>query len=209
MKIFQSQAFSASTIWATTDFGTLTLYRALQRQGEGAGSTDNGTVLHGDVLAASISDVFTSVYSTGTATTGFVLQGSDQQQLGTGTLETELTRLYVVPWVAGTLVGVLLLLSALAGLVFRHVRTHRTLLYEEPAGILAQAGLLEDSGLITVAKDVRNSEGFDGKVVATVMKNHRDRSGHDVVNQNWKMYLTPAMKSVIAIAEVRRPGVNS
>ncbi|KAK0725627.1 hypothetical protein B0H67DRAFT_642014 [Lasiosphaeris hirsuta] len=208
LKLFQSQAFTADTTWATTDFGTVTLYRALQRQGGGATSTDNGTVLQGDVLAESISDVFTSVYSTSMATTGFVLQASDQQHRGMATLETELTRLYVVPWVAGTLVVALVFLSALAGLVLRHVRTHGTLLYEEPAGLLAQAGLLEDSEIIKAARAVRDAEGFNGQVVATVFRNHANNGGlgHDVVDQNWEMYLTQAMRSRISIARVGGAG---
>lgn len=163
-------------------------------------------MLRGNILAESISNVFTSVYSIGMATAGLVPQESSQQQRGIATLETELTRLYVVPGVAGALVAALIVLCAVAGLVLRYAKGHKTLLYEEPAGLLAQAALLVDSDLSRVAKEVRDLEGFDGKVVAAVRKNHQDfpngeGPGHGIVDRYWKMYLDEGIKSKIGVAE--------
>ncbi|KAK2923125.1 Protein of unknown function DUF3433 [Fusarium oxysporum f. sp. vasinfectum] len=198
--LFESDVFSADTAWATTDFGTVVLYRALQRQGQGGGggaqpSPDNSTVVGGEVLAASIADVFTSVYLTAMATVGLVpLQGGGgggREERATATLETQLTRLFVVPWVAGTVVGVLGLILLVAGFVLRHAQTHKTLLHEEPAGLLAYAGLLEGSELIEVARRVRDADGFDGKVGETVLRNGKEASKKgtkgDVVGDYWKM----------------------
>ncbi|KAK3903008.1 hypothetical protein C8A05DRAFT_33253 [Staphylotrichum tortipilum] len=170
--LFQSEVFSAGTTWATTDFGTVAMYRALQRQGGWDGRKDNSTVLGGEVLAASVVDVFTSVYLTAMATAGLdPLGGAGGPQGTTARLETRLTRLFVVPWVAGTIIGVLGVILVVAGWVLVYVERHKTLLYEEPAGLLAYAGLLEGSELIEVARRVRNSEGFDGKVGETVLRN--------------------------------------
>ena len=201
-KLFQSEAFTADTTWSTTDFGTAILYRALQRQGGGARSTDNSTVLGGNVLAESVSDVFTSIYLTGMATVGLVPQDGGRHEDATATLETQLTRLFVVPWVAGTVVAVLGLILAVAGSVLQHAQKHKTLLYEEPAGLLAYAGLLEGSELIQVARRVRNSERFDGKVVATVLRDCKKRpkgAEGDVVRDCWKM--TQGIKPRIIVAK--------
>ena len=190
-KLFQSSAFSADTIWSTTDFGTVILYRALQLQGDGARSTDNKTVLSGSVLAESISDVFTSLYLTSMATAGLVPQEGSGQEVETATLETELTRLFVVPWVAGTVIGILALILAVAVWALQHARSHKTLLYEEPAGLLAYAGLLEGSELTEVARRVRNSDSFDGRVVAAALGDggkglEKGGEGH-AVQGSWKM----------------------
>ncbi|KAK4035052.1 hypothetical protein C8A01DRAFT_18231 [Parachaetomium inaequale] len=203
-KLFRTEAFTADTTWSTTDFGTAILYRALQRQGGGARSTDNSTVLGGNVLAESIADVFTLIYLTGMATAGLVPQDGGRREDATATLEMQLTRLFVVPWVAGTVVALLGLILAVAGSVLQHAQKHKTLLYEEPAGLLAYAGLLEDSNLVDVAKRVRNSEGFDGQVVATVLKDSKKgpkgaEPGGDVVRDRWKM--TRGIKPRIIVAE--------
>jgi len=201
-KLFQSEAFSADTTWSTTDFGTAILYRALQRQGAGARITDNSTVLSGNVLAESVSDVFTSIYLTGMATVGLVPQDGGRREDATAMLETRLTRLFVVPWVAGTVIAVLGLILAVACSVLQHAQRHKTLLYEEPAGLLAYAGLLEGSELIEIAKRVKNSEGFDGRVVATVSRDCKKApkgAEGDVLPGRWRM--TQGMKPRITVAE--------
>ncbi|KAJ4018872.1 hypothetical protein NW761_014942 [Fusarium oxysporum] len=211
-KLFQSTVFSGDTALATTDFGTAILYRATQRQGGGASVTDNSTVLGGKVLAESISDVFTAVYLTSMATVGLVpLEGGSREDVK-ATLETHLTRLFVVPWVTGTVVGVLVLIVVVAISLLHHVRKNKTLLYEEPAGLLAYAGLLDDSELITKAEGIRNSAGFDGKVVGTVLKRAEKikkkklQVKADVVGDWWKM--TPGIKPQLIIAERANGGVG-
>ncbi|KAK3905579.1 hypothetical protein C8A05DRAFT_30581 [Staphylotrichum tortipilum] len=188
-KLFQSSTFSVDTTWATTDFGTIILYRALQRQGIRARS--NATVLAGNVLAQSISDVFTSVYLTGMATVGLVPTAGDSPETATATIVTQLTRLFVVPWVAGTVVGILAFIMAIAISVLAHARRHKTLLYEEPAGLFANAGLLEDSELIEFARRVKNSEGFDGKLMAVLGEEGKKGAQRgvesDLVRDRWKM----------------------
>ncbi|KAG7284823.1 hypothetical protein NEMBOFW57_009438 [Staphylotrichum longicolle] len=195
-KLFQTTVFSGNTALATSDFGAAVLYRAAQRQGGGATVTDNSTVLGGRVLAESISDVFTAVYLTSMATFGLVSQEGGPREQATATLEKHLTRLFVVPWVTGTVVGVLGLIVFVAICVLRHVRKHKTLLYEKPAGLLAYAGLLEDSKLTEVAKDIRDSARFDGKVVGTVLRHAESRKEQkrraDIVDDWWEM--TPGVK---------------
>jgi hypothetical protein len=204
-KLFWASAFTADTTWATTDFGSAILYRAYQRQGGGArSSTDNSTVLGGNVLAESASDAFTLIYLTGMATAGLVPQDGGRREEATGMLEMRLTRLFVVPWVAGTVVALLGMILAVAGSVLQHARKHETHLYEEPAGLLAYAGLLEESHLIDVARRVRNSDGFDGQVVATVLKDSEKgpkwaEPGGDVVRDRWKM--TRGITPRIIVAE--------
>ena len=207
LKLFQSSTFSVDTAWATTDFGTVILYRALQSQGVVARSNDNTTVLAGNVLAQSISDVFTSIYLTGMATVGLVPTANDSPETATATIVTQLTRLFVVPWVAGTVVGVLAFITAIAISVLAHARRHKTLLYEEPAGLFANAGLLEDSELIEVARRVKNSEGFDGKFMTAVLgeegkKGAEKGVGSDFARDHWKMSMTEGIvKPRIIIAD--------
>ncbi len=206
-KLFQSSTFSVDTTWATTDFGTIILYRALQRQGLAARSNDNATVLPGNVLAQSISDVFTSVYLTGMATVGLVPTAGGSPETATATIVTQLTRLFVVPWVAGTVVGVLAFITAIAILVLAHAWRHKTLLYEEPAGLFANAGLLEGSELIEVARRVKNSEGFDGKLMAAVLGEEGTKGAEkgvesDLARGRWKMSVTEGIvKPRVVIAD--------
>ena len=205
-KLFQSSAFSVDTAWSTTDFGSVVLYRAMQRQGGGARSSDNATVLGGKVLAASVADVFTSTYLTGMATVGLVPTAGGGREETTARIVTRLTRLFVVPWVAGTVIGVLAFITVVAALVLTHTWRHRTLLYEEPAGLLANAGLLQGSELIEVARRVRDSERFDGKVVANVMKDSEkegNKEGEgDLVRERWKMSVREGIaKPRIVIAD--------
>jgi len=168
-RLFQSSTFSIDTAWATSDFGNVVLYRALQKQGGGARSNDNATVLGGEVLAQSISDVFISTYLTGMATVGLVPAAGEAPETATARIGTQLTRLFVVPWVAGTVIGVLVAILAVAIAILVYARMRKTLLYEEPAGLFAHAGLLEGSELMGVAGRVRNSAGFNGKLVTAVM----------------------------------------
>jgi hypothetical protein len=166
-KLFTSLSFSAGTEWATTDFGTVALYRALQLQhGNQARSTDASIVLRGESLVRAVADVFTSVYSIGMATAGLIPEdeNSGQREQREGVLEMEITRLYVVPAVAATLMAMLVVLCSVAGLVGWYSWSHETLLYEEPAGLLAHAALLSSSELLTVVKEVKDANGFSGKV---------------------------------------------
>jgi hypothetical protein len=52
-------------------------------------------------------------------------------------------------------------------------------LYEEPAGLIASASLLEGSELLHAARYVRNSEGFDGRVVDAVLRAWAQRDKGD------------------------------
>jgi hypothetical protein len=212
--LFQSSTFTVDTTWSTTDFGTVILYRAIQRQGGGASSTDNATVLRGDVLAESVSDVFTSTYLTGMATFGLVPAAGGRPEAATATMVTALTRLFVVPWVAGTVVGILAFISAVAVSVLAHARRHRTLLYEEPAGLLANAGLLQGSELIEIARRVRDYQGFDGKVVAAVMEDDKKgpyrRGEGDLVRGRWRMSVAEGIvRPRIVIAGFDSPQANA
>ncbi|KAL2192499.1 hypothetical protein P885DRAFT_72913 [Corynascus similis CBS 632.67] len=167
--LFRSSTFTVNTTWFTTDFGGVILYRAMQLQDDEAGDDDDGdSVIGGDVLAKSISDVFSSTYLTGMATVGLVPIDADRSEVMPATMVTNLTRLFVVPWVAGVVIGILAFTIVVASSTLTHVRRHKTLLYEEPAGLLASAGLLHSSDLIEIARRVRNSERFDGRVIGLV-----------------------------------------
>ncbi|GAB1317936.1 hypothetical protein MFIFM68171_08146 [Madurella fahalii] len=160
-KLFSSQSFSSQTAWKTSDFGALVLYRAIQRQnGDGYGSassTDTSLVVDGDVLADSISDVFSSVYTMAMATGGLVGLGNGRTEIQTGFLGRELTRLFVVNWVAYVIFAILGAVLALTVLVYGHVhaRHGRTYLAEEPATLESFARLLSESEL---AKEVKSKE---------------------------------------------------
>ena len=208
LKLFTSLAFSTGTTWATTDFGTVALYRALQLQhGNRARSTDNSIVLRGEFLAKAVSDVFTSVYSIGMATAGLVPEDEhNQREQRKGVLETEITRLYVVPAVAATLVAMLIALCGVAGLVLWYARSHETLLYEEPAGLLAHAALLSDSELLKAVKGVKDVDGFGGKVgdagLKAKSKGRKDgeRGAHSVVgDQRWRMYPRGVKANIVTV----------
>ncbi|KAL2141980.1 hypothetical protein VTI28DRAFT_1762 [Corynascus sepedonium] len=193
--LFRSSTFTVNTTWFTTDFGGVILYRAMQLQGDEAGDDDDGdSVIGGDVLTKSISDVFSSTYLTGMATVGLVPIDADRSEATAATMVTNLTRLFVVPWVAGVVIGILAFTIVVASSTLTNVRRHKTLLYEEPAGLLASAGLLHSSDLIEIARRVRNSERFDGRVVATALENAGRAAGSagevGLVCGRWRMSVT-------------------
>ncbi|KAK4442001.1 hypothetical protein QBC34DRAFT_387756, partial [Podospora aff. communis PSN243] len=196
--------------WVTTDFGTVVLYRALQIQdgglvGSGSNTKNKTIVLRGDVLAEAVSAVFTSVYLIGMATAGFAPAQEQQQQVNaTGMLETELTRLYVVPWVAGAILAALAVTCVISGLVLWYARKHRTQLFEEPVGLLAQAALVVDGDLVDVVQGAMASEGFDGKVVEAVWKDRKREPPKDSpVSGYWEMHRESGLKVKISRTNCR------
>ncbi|TEA20458.1 hypothetical protein C8034_v008687 [Colletotrichum sidae] len=103
---------SQSAEWTTTDFGSLVLYLAQKRAPAG--------FLGAEVLAQSISDIFTSVYMTAVAVNGME-QTSGDAATGGGAVSTPTTRLFVVLWMA-YVVAFLALALWFAFFVFVHAR---------------------------------------------------------------------------------------
>ncbi|OLN89642.1 hypothetical protein CCHL11_10036 [Colletotrichum chlorophyti] len=155
--IFSTTAWSQGAEWTTTDFGSLVLYYA-QKQSP-------SDYLTAEVLTRSISEMFTSVYLTAVAVNG--MEPTADSEAVAGTVITTTTRLFVVPWVAYIVVIFLVLAFGFAVFVLIHARKNSCILTEEPQGLLAVAGLLEDSNLAWTVKRVRQQGDFMGQVRKT------------------------------------------
>jgi hypothetical protein len=153
-------------------------------------------VLRGEFLARAVVDVFTSVYSIGMATAGFRPEDENsRREHGTGVLETEITRLYVVPAVAATLIAVQITLCGHRGSSIVVYAGPSDAAVRGAGGLLAHAALLVDSELLEVAKGVKGAPGFGGKVENAGLKaeskkiNDGEKGSNSIVDDRpWMMH---------------------
>jgi hypothetical protein len=141
----------------TTDFGRLILYLAKQN--------NVISTLSSSVLLDSVSAIFSSVYAVMASTV--LLRQAATPARSTGTIFSTVTRLIVVSWIAYTIIGVLLVVLCITLLILRYVHRHRSILHEEPAGLLAYAGILCESDVSERALQIRRRDDFEAKKGAT------------------------------------------
>jgi hypothetical protein len=148
----------SSAPWATSEFGSTVLYVAEKL----AGNTD---YLTAPVLSEAIARVFTATYAIGTAMGTFDPLAAEER--APGTVWTPTTRLVVVEWAAYLVAGLLLTVLVLTGWVSWHAHHTRSILTEEPEGLLAMAGLLDGSELMALVPYIRQQPGYKGRVKKT------------------------------------------
>lgn len=72
----------------------------------------------------------------------------------TGAVLTPTTRLFVVPWVAYTIIAFLMIILCSAVPIYIHLQRSPSILTEEPEGLLSPAGILCNSELFTIAWNI-------------------------------------------------------
>ena len=92
------------------------------------------------------------------------------------TLYSSETRLLVSSPVAYTIVGVLVAILALLVWTQLYARQHRSILYEEPVGLLGHAAVSTGGDMLDIVQATRDEQEFDGRVLAA-LKGHRSLAG--------------------------------
>ncbi|KAK4100618.1 hypothetical protein N658DRAFT_91095 [Parathielavia hyrcaniae] len=144
-----------SGVWSTSEFGVTIVYVAEKMAGSEG-------LLAPAVLLEAISRVFTATYAMGMATGTF--DPLEAEETVTGTVWTPATRLLVVDWAAYLIASLLLTVLVLSGWVSWHAYHTRSILTEEPEGLLAMAGLLDGSELTALVPHIQRQPGYDGRV---------------------------------------------
>jgi hypothetical protein len=148
----------------TSYFGNLVLYLAARQRGTTQVNNKIILDLEPDELIKAIQSVFVAVYRTTAAIHSFV--SVEQPQILTdGKLEVPTMRLFVVPWVAGIILAVLTLGTIMGCMAIFVTLRHQAHVFEEPAGLLSMAGILDRSPLMEVATRVRLNPDYDGRFV--------------------------------------------
>jgi len=154
--ILGSVVFNPGLIWSTSDFGVVVLNQAQKKAPAHWLTPEN--------LIQAISKAFTGVYSIAVATNAFDSTFPVQETV-IGTALEPTTRLFVVYWAAYLVLAILALTLFTACWVIFYVRKTRSILTEEPEGLLSSAGIIEGSDLIGLVGQIRERDEIpDGRV---------------------------------------------
>jgi hypothetical protein len=119
------------------------------------------------VLETAAQQIFSSIWATLSVSNLF--RASANASSVTGILSKSNTRLLVVPQVAYTIIAILCAIVLILIWVMYHVRKYPSILFEEPIGIVAQAGLLCDSDLYRDAVRLRSTvPNYNGRMRETM-----------------------------------------
>jgi hypothetical protein len=112
---------------------------------------------------SSASAIFTTVFAILAATKLF--QPTPAPTTARGSVTMSQTTLHVVPWVASIFHALFTVQSILIILILFHPRKHRSILQEEPIGLMGSTNLLHCSETIEkVVGEAYNDTKFDGKL---------------------------------------------
>ncbi|KAK4129255.1 hypothetical protein N657DRAFT_630188 [Parathielavia appendiculata] len=142
-----------------------TLWQLIERGMPNPVIAGNESLLAPPALLQAISPVFTTTCAIGTATGTF--DRLEAEKTAAGTLWMPATRLLVVEWAAYLIASLLLIVLILSGWVSWHAYHTRSILTEEPEGLLAMAGLLDGSELMALVPYTRQQPSYDGRVRKT------------------------------------------
>jgi hypothetical protein len=169
-RMLEIDVFNPGIQWLSSEFGNNILYVAEKQAGR-------ENLLSPQVLMQAIARVFGATYAATTAMVMFT--PLEVAETSVGTMWTPTTRLFVVEWAAYAVLALLLVALFLSGWVFWRVQSTRSILTEEPEGLLAMAGLLDGSDLMTLVPRIRQQSGYDGRV------RHTGKSLPEVKDTPW------------------------
>ncbi|KAH7304753.1 hypothetical protein B0I35DRAFT_362860 [Stachybotrys elegans] len=152
--ILQPTTFNPQVKWSTSNMGSVILYYA-QR-------LNPTSMLDSEILMEAIPRVFTTVYLNVIAMHGFGFLS--EPELSTGVAYIPTTRLFVVPWVAYTVLAFLAVTLFSVIFLFFHLEKSPSILTEEPHGLLSMADMLNDSELLNIAANIRGDIGDHGGI---------------------------------------------
>ncbi|KAN0110871.1 hypothetical protein V8E51_007258 [Hyaloscypha variabilis] len=181
---------------SATDFGRLVL--------EYARTIEPQAYLGSNVLLSSTEAIFTAVYAVMAQT--FLLQPTAAVGI-TGTLSISTTRLLVVTPIAYAITGILCAVCLILVWIFSYVRTHKSILYEEPKGLLGSAAILSKSGLESEVNQIRTnmpSNTTAGKIVEMVEKEEKFK---ELRQRGWRIenWDKPQQSCIVMTPKARLP----
>ncbi|CAG2011472.1 unnamed protein product [Fusarium graminearum] len=162
-------SFNPQAKWSTSDMGSLILYYAQRLQ--------PSKPLASDTLMYAASKVFTATYLNAVAIHGF--DSLLDPVIGTGIALIPTTRLFVVPWVAYTIIAFLMVILCSVVSIYIYLQRSPSIMTEEPEGLLSMAGILCNSELFTIAWNILHDSTFDGSVLEL------GRKRPEVMDRNW------------------------
>lgn len=152
--------FNPGTQWSIPDFGGVVLYHAQKT------AADPGQSLSAEVLKRSISRVFTTAYLVAVATEAFNPLPTEEMFQGLVLVPTP--RLFVVGWVAYVILILLAMAMGLTCWLLYIIPRNPSILAEDPnTGLVAVAGTLQNSDVMTAVSEIRQQPGYDGKAKET------------------------------------------
>ncbi|KAK2028249.1 hypothetical protein LX32DRAFT_673623 [Colletotrichum zoysiae] len=167
--------FNPQAKWTTSDMGNLVLYYAQRAR--------VSNPLGPEALMEAIPAVFTAIYMNAVAIHGF--EPSRNVETATGTVFVPTARLFVVSWVAYTIVAFLAVALCNVVFLFFHLQDAPSILNEEPRGLLSVAAILDGSELLGIASSITQETGFDGDIWK------RGMARSDVKDRKWKAVVNP------------------
>jgi hypothetical protein len=123
--------------------------------------------LHPDAMASAAQMLFTTTFAVFASTSLFKPASSPLNS--TGIYSTDETRLIVVSPVAYVILGVLGTVALLNIFLFYYAR-QKSILYEEPVGLLSMAGILHKSDVNTMIENIVLEADFNGKTTEVVLE---------------------------------------
>jgi hypothetical protein len=174
---------------SATDFGRLILEYARQLEPQ--------AFLNPDVLRNATETIFTAVYAVMSRT--YLVQPAPAVNT-TGTLSISTQRLLVVAPVAYTMIGILSCVALIIVAIFCYVKTHRSILREEPKALLGSAALLCDSDANGEVGQTRGQVN-DGRIREAVER------GHYLQGTGWRIdqWDDPQRSRVVRTQSARLP----
>lgn len=112
-------------------------------------------------LASAASTIFSTIYAFLGATE--VFQPLTPPSLTIGSVTHSENRLHVIPWIGYTCIGILFVLATQTVLIVFFLQRHKTILREDPVGLMGMANLLYRSDVHELVHQAREEPGFDGR----------------------------------------------
>jgi hypothetical protein len=195
-KTFESLLHEASindgtaTISAT-DFGRLILEYAMAFEPQ--------AFLGSDILRNATELVFTATYAV--MSRNYLVQSAATVNI-TGTLSISTTRLLAVTPIAYAMIGILCGVCLILILVLLYVQTHKSILYEEPKGLLGSAALLCNSDVGPQVNIIREHV-TDGKILESEFV----KNGSHLQDKGWRVeqWGNPQESRIVMTSKARRP----
>jgi hypothetical protein len=135
-----------------------------------------------DVIQSSIEDVFTTLYAG--LVINLLLQPANPPSTSTGEFSSPVTRVYVVTPVAYTIVAILFLLFVCNFLLFIYAESHRSILYEQPPGLLVNTPIIDLSDLPQFVSEFRKKYLDQYKIRSFINDNYTTKEAICYLDEN-------------------------
>jgi hypothetical protein len=171
--------------------------------------TNLSTPLSPESLMSAASTIFTTTYAITAASQLF--QPAAPPEIATGTLSMTINRLHVVPWAAYVSIVILIILIIQTLLIFAYLQRHRSILREEPAGIMGAANLLYGSNVNYYVEAAHTDPLFDGSLLKYMERKYflsNARCGMDWTREGHGRIVITRMDAKHVVGQEMRPLVG-